>query len=131
MLNSNLKSTLKKWKLNEFELEISPKTLKSLFLSRFFDRYLVKISLILNIFKSAFQTWIQHKIFKKMVYNAKFVKALFWPYSDFSEIKSSIRNHVDVFEFFYSKIFLSENAATPSVWLASVQYCSSLLYSRV
>ena len=100
MLNSNLKSTLKKWKLNEFELEISPKTLKSLFLSRFFDRYLVKISLILNIFKSAFQTWIQHKIFKKMVYNAKFFKVLFWPYSDFSEIKSSIRNRVDDFEFF-------------------------------
>ena len=36
------------------------------------------------------------------------------PYGDISDIKSSIRNRMDDFEFFFIAIFLlSENAATP------------------
>ena len=61
-----------------------------------------------HFYGSTFQIWIQHKIFKKMMYNLKFFNFFFGggPYGDFSDIKSSIRNRMIDFEFFIAIFYL-------------------------
>ena len=60
-----------------------------------------------------------------MMYNIKIKKKnFFWPYGEFSDIKSSNRNPMDDFEIFFllQYYFLSENAATSGGRLAQFQY---------
>ena len=52
-------------------------------------------------------------------------------YSDFFNIKSSIRNNMDDFEIFFIAIFLSENLLTPGGWLCQFQYWSPLLHTGI
>ena len=66
---------------------------------------------IFIFFKRAFHISIQQKISKKIMFNMKFFKIFYWgPYSDFSDIKSSIRDRMDDFNFFFAIYLLSENA---------------------
>ena len=59
-----------------------------------------------------------------MTYNMKVKNKIFlWLYGEFSDIKSSNRNYMDDFEFFFDCNFvLSENAATSSGQSAQFQY---------
>ena len=57
------------------------------------------------------------------MYNMKIKKKISWPHGEFSDTKSSNRNLMDDFEFFFIAIvFLGENAATSGGRLAKFQY---------
>ena len=69
-----------------------------------------------NIFKNGFQIWIQHEISKKMIcITFIFSKYFFRAYGDFSNNKSSIRNPMDDFYFFYYNIFYKVKTQLPQV----------------